>query len=204
MGPLGAFTGHASEQAAPQSALWGQNREPRMPEWGAFLCGAISILEILDPLYRCPMSPEGKPQIVSLGDKCLSCQMVRNSTRNGGGREANSPGCSGDRSSMTPHFPPRPTSVRRLPALLLRCGSLSQCLHGPVPFQSSTDALTSPLCWGRTSVPAPFWSIYFHSASLPLLLSFFFLRAGSRDGKHMCSVHHFWTGNGKCHFNLPS
>lgn len=118
--------------------------EPRMPEWGAFLCGAISILEILDPLYRCPMSPEGKPQILSLGDKCLSCQMVRNSTRNGGGREANSPGCSGDRSSMTPHFPPRPTSVRRPPALLLRCG---------FPVTVSTRSCALPVFHRRAESP---------------------------------------------------
>lgn len=98
-------------------------KSPRMPEWGAFLCGAISILEIQDLLYSCPISLERKPQIVSLGDKCQTCQTVRNSTRSRGGREANSPGCSGDRSSMTPHFPPCPTSVQCPPAIILSVAS---------------------------------------------------------------------------------
>lgn len=115
LGPLCACGGHANWQAhlrVPRQEL----RAPERQNEGALLCGLTFILEVLDLPCNCSISLERTPQVVSLGDKC---QIARNSTRSRGGREADSPSCSGDRPSMIPNFPPCPPSVQLPLAFIL-------------------------------------------------------------------------------------
>ena len=141
-------------------------RAPKCQNEGAVFYLFILLLEILDLPCSCLISLERKPQIVSLEDKC---QIARNSTRSRGGQEASSPGCFGDRPSMTPHF--SSVHLQGSSLLLLLRRSMWHCAPGPTYFQYSRNLLKSPIWW-PTPAPAPLLLI------VDFLCSSFFLKDG--------------------------
>lgn len=156
-----------------------RNWEPSNARMRVLLGGAIPILQILDLLCSCSVSLEKKPQIVSLEDKC---QVDRSPTRSRGGRETHSPSCSGDRPSMTFHFPSCPTSRQLPPLFILSCGSFCDAIYISMCFQSQKK-----ICWNLPPIcglPSPAPTAWLRRAYF-LCTSFTIIFVGSRGKAHV-------------------